>query len=229
MPNNNRQSKRSNNTRRTKRTNPSLEIQKQILASNIAQQTRPALVVPDIPRHRLKPLKVFSFPSKFELDITGSPPPQFSLFNFDISNFPDASAFALIFDEYRVDQLQFDFYVEFNTAAGGSPPIATSIDYTDAVVPTTVLSVLDNDTCLVTDTLFFQRCLAPKFTMPNVTTGDVALISSGWIPTQIGDSTTPVLNDTTWNGLKLAFLSGPSTGLTVTVIVTAILNFRIRN
>lgn len=227
MPNN-RKNTRSKSNRGKRRTNPLLEIQKQILASNVAQQLYPTLVVPDVARHHLKALKSFSFPSKFEIDISGTPAPQFSLFDFDIGNFPDAASFALIFDQYRVDQLQFDFYVETGPTFF-TPAIATSIDYTDGVVPTTVLSVLDNDTCLVTDTSFFQRTIAPKYTMPNSTTGDTGLISSGWIPTQIGDATSPVLNDTTWNGLKLAFLSAPGNDVLVRVIVTAILNFRIRN
>jgi len=219
--------KRTKSTRGSKRPNKMLEVQKQILASNIAQQTRPSLVVPDVPRLRLKALKAFTFPSKISLTIGGAPPPQFSLFNFDLSDFPDAASFCLIFDEYRVAQLQVDFYVVSSTG-NLITPIATSIDYTDAVVPTTVVSVLDNDTCLVTDTSFFQRTFSPKYSMPNVTTGDQALISSGWIPTQIGDSTTPVINDTTWNGLKLAFLNAPVATDFVTVIITAILNFRVR-
>jgi len=219
--------KRTKSTGRRPRTSKILEVSKQILASNIAQQNRPTLVTPDVPRLRLKALKTFSFPSKFSLLIQGTPPPQFSFFDFDISNFPDASAFALIFDEYRVAQLQFDFYTE-TISTSNSALIATSIDYTDSVVPTTVVSVLDNDTCLVTDTPFFQRTLCPKYSMPNVSTGDQALISSGWIPTQIGDSTTPVLNDTTWNGLKLAFLYPPDNTISVTVVITAILNFRVR-
>jgi len=219
--------KRTNKNRRSKRTSKSLEVQKQILASNIAQQTRPTLVVPDVPRLRLKALKAFTFPSKFELDITGSPPPQFSAFTFDLGQFPNFQSFAYVFDQFRVAQLQFDFYVE--TSATNVPSIATSIDYTDSVVPTTVISVLDNDSCLVTDTPFFQRTLAPKFVMPNITTGDSALLSSGWIPTQVGDDAIPVINDTSWNGLKLAFLSVPANGDLVRVIVTAILNFRVRN
>lgn len=219
--------KRTKSTRGPKRPNKMLEVQKQILASNLAQQTRPALIVPDVPRLRLKPLKSFTFPSKISISISGTPPPQFSLFNFDLGDFPDASSFCLIFDEYRVAQLQTDFYVS-SVSGNVTVPIATSIDYTDAVVPTTVVSVLDNDTCLVTDTPFFQRTFSPKYTMPNVVTGDTALISSGWIPTQIGDSTTPIINDTTWNGLKLAFLTPPGNDDFVTVILTAILNFRVR-
>lgn len=219
------QKKRS--TRGTPRVpSKALVIQQKILESNVAQQTRPVLVTPDVPRLRLKRLKSYTISAKISL----STATQFGVYTFDFVQFPNADYLCHIFDEFRVAQLQFDFY-PIQTAASIPSALVTSIDYTDNVAPTAVTDILDSETALVVNNTYFGRTLAPKYTMPNSATGDLASISSNWIPCQNGFSaTTPLINDTTWVGLKYAYMAPLTNPIQpMTVFQTMVLNFRVRD
>lgn len=219
MPN--AKSKSRPRRRAPQRPSALLEVNKQILASNQAQQTRAVLAVPDVPRIHLKPLKVHTFRTQFQAISTSA---QFGVCTFDLSAFADASSLALLFDQFRVVQLQWDFYG--NTNAYNN--LVTSLDYTDIVAPTSFVDLLEKESSYVTNTAsttYFARTMSPKYTIPDLS-GDPAAIMSTWVPTQVGYSgTAPVVSGLIWGALKFAYSSAPSTQ-PFDAFCTAIVQFR---
>jgi hypothetical protein len=199
-----------------------LAVQKQILASSKAQEIKPIQIVPDVPRVAIKRLKCHTVPIKYEFIATA----QFSVISFDLSLAPDAPSYAQVFDQFRVAQISVDFYL----GGGTGMTIATAIDYTDAVVPTSLLQVSQYETALVSSGTFFNRTYAPKYSVLSSTGGgsEPSILSSAWLPCQVGASTSPILNATNWLGLKLAYAGTPMTGAYI-VLVSVILNFRSTN
>lgn len=216
-----RSNKRRNNTGRRSRNNrrqtPMLAVQKQILASNRAQETKAVPTIPDISALHIRRLKVHTIQSKISI---GGATTEFGIFTFAISQFPDSSSLINIFDQYRFAQVVLDFYGEVD-----SDPIVTAIDYTDLDTPALLPDVLDKETAQINSgatASYFRRVLSPKYVINNGAADILATVSSAWIPT--GDGT-GAINNTVWFGLKWAFLNGtPTVGYSV--IATLVLNLR---
>ncbi len=202
-----------------KKETPLLAVQKQILASSKAQEITPEMTVLDIPRMRIKRLKVHTIQVKLSpVSITT----QFGVITYTAANIPDVASYALVFDQFRIAQVSLDFYA----VTGNTDNLATAIDYTDSVVPTTLVSVLDTETSYMSQAPYFSRTYGPTYQNANAGTGDPSNISSAFIPIQSGSSTTsPVPNITIWGALKWATLAAPS-GAIYSYVSTLVLSFR---
>lgn len=216
MPNNRKPLRRSAPAK--KRPSPTLQVQKQILASSKAQEIRPEFTVPDVPRMRIKRLKVHTV----QLKVTTAMSVQFGVFTWTASTIPDIASFSQVFDQFRIAQVALDFYPlpSFATI------FATSLDYTDAVTPASYVSVLDSESSYApTPGVYSNRVFSPRYQLAQSGSGDPATISSAFIPIQTGSSTSPVLNQTVWGAVKWA-TPAPPTGNFADVIVTLVVSFR---
>ncbi len=215
-------SRRQRSTRRPPRrktenvAQQNLAVSKQILASSKAQQLRPEMTVPDVPRMTIKRYKVHTIQVKIDLSPLTA---QYGVIYFDASDIPDMSSWGQCFDQFRIAQAAIDFYV----AGSLPPPIVTAFDYTDTIVPTSVTSVLDSETSYVNDSTYFSRIFSPVYQNSNAATGDNTNILNAFMPIFSVGTT---LNINTWGALKYAHIAPPSAPDLYQAFATLVVSFR---
>jgi len=100
---------------------------------------------------------------------------------FILSDLPDASSLANVFDQFRILSVKVDFMLLGATNASTGPPgyIQTAIDNNDAVAPTTATDLAQYETFQVVPIgQYFERVLTPSIALPAYT----GTLFNGFVP-----------------------------------------------
>jgi len=106
----------------------------------------------------------------------------FNSYAFTFSLLNDAANYALIFDQYKIDRLEF--WLVKRTASGSPGPLHTTIDYTDATSYTTIAQALDNTNCATAEgTEYHYRAFRPHIAVASYSGSFASFTSvpSTWI------------------------------------------------
>jgi len=169
MPN--RTSHRSNGkgTSRTRPTNPTVPVLNKILQTLEQQQTSQVPERPDVAiRSKPKSERIYSFTQAYVGPniTTSSTIETDGAFTFSLSQLPNATSFAALFDRYRIRQARVTFNpnaVEGTLTSGVTAgPIYTVLDYDDPT-PITIANLVNYDNLKTAPAgAFFERTLTPR-------------------------------------------------------------------
>jgi hypothetical protein len=81
--------------------------------------------------------------------LTSGSTPAFSGTSFSLANFPGATPFLSVFDQYKICQIEVWIQDSSSSSSGAISEVASCIDLDDANVPTTFTSVADHQGALV--------------------------------------------------------------------------------
>ncbi len=179
---------------------------------------------PDIPRLHIRRKKVYTFQRTYLVGgLNGSTTiDQFGALNFTLNNFPNASEFTSLFDQYRLLQVSVNFVPV--SSAQALAPLYTVIDYDDSTLPTSLNDLLQYQSLQMTQSgQFHSRTLTPQFDMAAYSGAFTSYALS--VPGQWVDVASPSVQ---WYGIKYclpAFTTG-ATGIVFNIHASAVFQFR---
>jgi hypothetical protein len=157
--------------------------------------------------------------------ITGSNTvPVFGAYTFSFGQIPDVASLQGVFDQYRIDKVEYQFFPVANISTSAAPvtgQFTTAIDYDDAIAPTTIGQVTDYANAITSlATQKQRRCWVPHIA---VATYSGAFTSYGnFRPTWI-DCTSYSVNH---YGIKYALDVQPSNAVAYNVYIRAQVSLR---
>lgn len=231
--NNNRTLRTSQNRRRGDRSiaekqlsteTKSLVLLTEIRDLNVTQARGDVPTVPDVPYPTLRRDRVYTFERTFQpttIVIQGTVPGDLTgAISVALNQFPDFVEFTSLFDEYRIEFLEFLLVPVTGTNQGS--PIYTVLDYDDSTPLTGVAQTLEYQTLMITQPgQFHKRSLIPRVDVAIY--NGIASTGYGTRAHQWIDAGSPAIPH---YGLKYAapFVSGAN--YQITVLCRAILQFR---
>lgn len=204
-----------------------LDLLKRIQLNTAQELDRMVPRFPDVQRLRLKRDKVYTFEQAYTVaDLSGSTTaPVGGAFSPTFGSINDTTAFSMIFDSYRINQVTISFTpVQSAAPSGGTAPGAmyTAIDTDDSIAPTSVNDMIGYETLLVVPSgTYFERTFTPR--VATALYGGSAFTSYGVAQSAWIDCASPTVPH---YGLKWLINTSTQTARQWTVIVSVNISFR---
>jgi len=183
---------------------------------------------PDVPRHRIDPNTVYNVElTTMQIIASNTTGPTFGAIAFQLSNFPQSTYYATVFDQYRIREVNVKFVPTATSVLtpvmGSGSYLLTVLDYDDASTPTNMNSLVAYSSLKITPPgVIDERTLRPRIAMAAYGSSGTFTSSANIDPLVWVDAGSATVQ---YYGLKYGLSSSPAVE-SITVFTTCWVQFR---